>query len=374
MALKGSPRRTRRRRGIIIALIVIFLLTATSVARFYTDFLWFQEVGIESVLWKSIGTQLLLGIIVGGLVASMLWLNLFLVSKIAPSYRVPRFEVVGREDPLERYRESLLPYARWMRLGISLFVGLLAGFGASSSWRTFLLWVNRVSFGETDPQFNKDIGFYFFELPFFDNILSWLWFALIASLLLATAAHFLYGSIRPDAGWSGVASGALAHISVLLGLLALVKAASYYLGRYQLNFSSRGAVMGASYTDVNAQLLALNLLIIISIISAVLFLVNIRVRRLILPAAAVGVWLLVVVLAGGVFPWWVQRFSVGPQEPVREAPYIERNIAATREAFGITDVESEEFGANATLDSDDIAGNDAVLQNVRLWDPGVLKL
>jgi len=374
MALKGSPRRTRRRRGIIIALIVIFLLTATSVARFYTDFLWFQEVGLESVLWKGIGTQLLLGIIVGGLVASVLWLNLFLVSKIAPSYQIPRFEVVGREDPLERYRESLLPYARWMRLGISLFVGLLAGFGASASWRTFLLWVNRVSFGRTDPQFNKDIGFYFFELPFFDNILSWLWFALIASLLLVIAAHFLYGSIRPDAGWSGVASGALAHISVLLGLLALVKAASYYLGRYQLNFSSRGAVTGASYTDVNAQLLALNLLIIISIISAVLFLVNIRVRRLILPAAAVGVWLLVVVLAGGVFPWWVQRFSVAPQEPVREAPFIERNIAATQEAFGITDVRSTTYAANATLDGEDIANNDAVLQNVRLWDPGVLKL
>ena len=81
---------------------------------------------------------------------------------------------------MERYRQGLLPYARWMRLGISLFVGLLAGFGASSSWRTFLLWVNRVNFGETDPQFHKDIGFYFFELPFFDNIVSWIWFALIA--------------------------------------------------------------------------------------------------------------------------------------------------------------------------------------------------
>ena len=371
MVLRGAP---RRRRGIIIALVVIFLLTATSLARFYTDFLWFQEVGIESVLWKGIGTQLLLGVLVGGLVTALLWLNLSLVSRIAPSYRIPRFEVVGREDPMERYRQGLLPYARWIRLGISLFVGLLAGLGASSSWRTFLLWVNRVNFGETDPQFDKDIGFYFFELPFFDNIVSWIWFALIASLVLSIAAHFLYGTIRPDAGWSGVASGALAHISVLLGLLALTKAVSYWLGRFQLNFSSRGTVTGASYTDVNAQLLALNLLIIISIISAALFLVNIRVRRLSLPAAAVGVWLLVVVLAGGVFPWWVQRFSVGPQEPVREAPFIERNIAATREAFGISDVESEPYEANATLDGDDIASNDAIIQNVRLWDPGVLQL
>jgi uncharacterized protein len=190
--------------------------------------------------------------------------------------------------------------------------------------------------------------------------------------VLSLVAHLFNGSIRPEGGLRGVQSGALAHISVLLGLLALTKAGQYWLGQYALNFSERGVVTGASYTDVNAQLLALKLLAIISIISAVLFIVNIRFRSVVLPLAALGIWILTAFLAGGLWPAAVQRFSVRPQEVQREAPYIERNIEETRFAFGLEEVDTQTFPADDTLDARGVEANRDLLQNVRLWDPPIL--
>ena len=365
--------RRNRLRTIVIAIVVLVLLASLALARFYTDVLWFQEVALTSVLWKTMSTQILLGAAGGLMLALLVYVNLVLAARLAPPYRVPRFEVAGRPDPFERYRENIAPFLRWIRVGVSLFVGLLLGLGASSGWRTFLLWSNREDFGVADPQFGKDVGFYVFELPFYDLLLSWAWFALIVVVITSAVAHYFHGSIRPEAGWSGVHSGALAHISVLLGLLAIVKAAQYWLGQYELNFSERGVVTGASYTDVHAQLPALKLLAVISIISAILFLVNIRVRRLTLPLAAVGIWILTAVLAGGVWPAVVQRFSVSPQELQKEREFIARNIAATREAYGVSEVEDQDFPLTADLSNEDLEANQTLLQNVRLWDPGVLQ-
>ncbi len=363
----------RNKRAFVIGAIVLILLLLGRFTRFYTDLLWFRELRITSVLWTSLTAQLLLGLAVGLLVAALVFLNLWLAGRMAPPYGVFKVESIRRVDPMARYREAALPYLRWLRLGAALVLGLLAGLGASSSWQTLLLYLNRVPFGTKDPQFHKDVGFYVFELPLFKQALSWLWFGLIATLLVTVVAHYVYGAIRPEGGLRGVTSRALAHISVLLGLLALVKAAQYFLGQYDLNFSPRGVVTGASYTDVHAQLPALRILAIISIISAVLFLANIRFRSIALPLAAVGIWILIAVLAGGVWPWFVQQYSVKPQEPQREAPFIARNIEATREAFDLSDVESQPFAAGQDLTEDDIASNEALFQNVRVWDPDVLR-
>ncbi|HEY7874393.1 MAG TPA: UPF0182 family protein [Actinomycetota bacterium] len=371
MRPERRPRRTRR--GIIIGAIIGIVLVLAASSRFYTDLLWFQEVGFSSVLWTSLRTQFGVGLIVGLVTAGIVFANLAIAARLAPPYRGDRFEVVGQPDPVDRYREMLGPYLIWVRVAVAAVVGLMGGLAASSAWQTFLLWANRSSFAGEDPQFGKNIGFYVFELPFFNTALGWLWFALIAALVISVVAHYFHGSIRPEARLAGVAPGAMVHVSVLLGLLALAKAVQYWLGRYQLNFSGRGVVTGASYTDVNAQLPALTLLTIISIISAGLFLVNIRFRSLRLPLAAVGIWILTSVLAGGVWPLVIQNFSVRPQELQREEPFIERNIAATREAFGLADVESAPFAASTSLDSDDVETNAALLSNVRLWDPHVLR-
>ena len=355
----------------IVAVLFALLLSSNFLAFFYTDLLWFQEVGLTSVLWKSIGTQATVGVVAGVAVALLVWLNLLLVGRLAPAYRPTSIDT-DRPDPLDRYREAAAPYLRRLRLAIALFIGVLSGVVASAQWETVLLWMNRVPFGTSDPQFGKDAGFYVFELPFFSWILGQLGSTLIIVLLLVIGAHYFQGAIRPDRKLAAVNSSALAHISILLGAIALVKAAQYWLGQYELVFSTRGVVHGASYTDVHAQLPALKLLAIISVISAALFIANIWARRISLPLAAVAIWILFAFLAGGVWPWAVQRFSVQPQEPIRERPYIERNIAATRVGFGLDDVATEPFPAEDRLEPEEVTANAALLQNVRLWDPSVL--
>ncbi len=358
------------KRTIIIGVVIIVILALIASTRFYTDLLWFQEVGLTSVLWKSLRTQFGVGAVVGLISGLIVFLNLWITGRVAPTYLTPSGE--GRVDPFDRYRVLVRPFVPWIRLAVAGFVAISAGVAASASWRTVLLWQNRVPFGVDDPQFGKDIGFYVFELPFLDTLSSWLWFAVMAALVTSLAAHYFYGAIRPEVGLRGVLPGALAHVSVLLGALAVIKAFQYWLGTYQLNFSERGTAVGASYTDVNAQLPALKLLAIISIISALLFLVNIQVRRLSLPIAAVGIWILTAFLAGTVWPFVVQRFSVEPQEPQRERPYIERNLEATRAAFGLDAVEETAYPALSDLTQEQLDASDSTLQNIRLWDPSVL--
>lgn len=356
-------------RGITIGLVLVVLLSALGLARFYTDVLWFNEVGVQEVLWRSLGAQFGLGLAVGLAMAALVFINLWVASRLAPAY-VP----LRGDEPWERYRVLLAPRLGHLRLWASLGIGVLAGIAASTAWQRYLLWANAVDFGVADPQFGRDVGFYVFALPFYKAVSGWLWFGLFVSVLAAGALHLLQGSIQPRFGLAGVRPAALAHLSVLFGGLALVKAWQYHLGTFELNFSPRGTVTGASYTDVHAQLPALRLLMVISMISALLFVINIWYRRLALPLAAVGIWVLTAVLAGGVWPWWVQRFSVEPQEPQRERPFIERNIAATRSAFGLDDVTTVSFQAAPSLPDGARAANEDMLQNVRLWDPDVLKL
>jgi len=363
---------SRGRGPLIFAGIVVLALLLFSSTGFYTDVLWFREVGIASVLWTAISAQLATGVAVGLVVGAVVYINLLIAGRMASAYTFFRIEETDRRDPLDRYRMLLSPYLRWLRLGAGVIIGLLAGIGASSSWQTFALYLNRVPFGRDDPQFGRDIGFYVFELPFFNLILDWAWFAIVAALIVSLVAHYFHGSIQPEAGLAGISSGVMAHLSVLLGLLALVKAVQYYLGTFGLNFSERGVVTGASYTDVNAQLPALRLLAVISIISAVLFIANIRFRRIALPIAAVGIWVLFTLLAGAVWPAFVQRFSVVPQEASRERPFIERNIQATREGYGL-DVDSRPFAGSDDLDAEAIEANETLLSNVRVWDPEVLQ-
>ena len=367
-----SRRRSRRPRpGLFVAAFFVLFLTSGAVARFYTDVLWFQEVGFDSVLWTSLGSQFGLGLGVGLLTTLIVWANLRLAQALSPAYRVG---IAGRPDPFDRYREALQPFVSWLRLGVALLVGLSVGLTAGAGWQTFLLWRNRVPFGQTDPQFGKDIGFYVFELPFLEQAIGWMWGIVIASLLVSLAAHYFHGAIRPEAGIKGFASGALAHVSVLLGLLALLKAARYWLGQYELNFSPRGVVTGASYTDVHAQLPALKLLVAISILSAVLFLLNIWFRRYSLPLAAVGLWIIFSILAGGLWPFAVQRFSVDPQELEREREFIGRNLEATRQAFGVDEVEERSFAASTDLTTEEVQANSTLFENIRLWDPAILQL
>jgi uncharacterized membrane protein (UPF0182 family) len=256
--------------------------------------------------------------------------------------------------------------------GVSAFFGLVLGLGAVGWWSDWLLFANRRPFGVADPVFSRDIGFYVFQVPFWRDLFGWAFQFVLVSALVLAAFYYLSGGIRVRPRGLRVAPGVKLHLSVLLAVLAVLKAVGYWLDRYDLLYSQRGAALGASYADIHARLPALNLLFYISLVAAVLLLVNIRIRGWILPVAAVGLWLVTSIALGGIWPAAVQRFSVQPDQINKELPYIERNIAATRTAFGLDDVEVRAFDADTGLTAGDLALNSPTIANVRLWDPTVL--
>ena len=287
---------------------------------------------------------------------------------------------MGPEDELiARYQQVAGPYTMRIRIGVSLFFALIAGIGVSSQWNQWVLFTHYQSFHRVDPQFHKDIGFYVFQLPFLKFIAEWLFAGLVIVLIVTAVEHYLNGGIRFQSPFQRVTPQVKAHLSVILAVMALVKTAQYYLGRFELNFSTRGVVQGASATDVKAQLPALNLLIFISIGAAALFLWNIRRRGWVLPIIAVGLWAFVSLVIGTIYPAAYQQFKVGPNEYQAEAKYIDRNIRATRDAFGLDAVQTKRFdfeslgSLDANEATDAVQSNLTTINNARLWDPAIIR-
>ncbi|QGG93986.1 UPF0182 family membrane protein [Actinomarinicola tropica] len=366
------PRRSSNRGRIILVVVLVaaFLLVTSlrGIAGVYTDYLWFDALELGEVWTGVVGAQIILATIFVSLFFVLMFANLWVADRLAP-----RFRPTGPEEELlERYHDVVGPRANLVRAGISLVFALIAGAGTASQWNSWILFRNRVDFGVDDPQFGMDVGFYVFQLPFLSFLTSWLFAAFIIILIVTAAAHYVNGGIRVQISGERVTPQVKAHLSVLLGILALVRAAGYWLDRYELNFSTRGHVDGAGYTDVNAQLPAIQLLLLISLFAAALFLYNIRRRGWVLPVVAVGLWAFVSIVMAGIYPAFIQRFQVDPAESTREAPYIERNMEATRQAMGIDDVEVRDFAYQPTLDAEDIQNNQDIIRNIRLLDPTIV--
>ncbi|MGH9025941.1 MAG: UPF0182 family protein [Acidimicrobiia bacterium] len=374
MRVPTSERRRRsfRIRGwmiITVVLIIVVLFSLRGLAGFYTDYLWFDSVGLGDTWRGLLAARFVPAVVFTVVFFVIMFGNLFIADRIAPHHRAG-----GSEDEfIERYQRSVAPYSGRIRIGVSLFFALIAGVGVSSQWRQWILFRNRVDFGIEDPQFGLDIGFYVFQLPFLQFIANWLFAGLVIVLIVTAIAHYLNGGIRLQRPFQRVTPQVKAHLSVILGMMALVKTAQYVLARYELNFSHRGVVDGAGYTDVEAQLPALNLLIFISVTAAILFLINIRLRGWVLPVIAVGLWGFVSLVVGTIYPAAVQQFRVKPNEFAREEPYIERNIDATRQAFDLDNVQVEQFDFQADLDAATVDANLTTINNARLWDPAVIQ-
>jgi uncharacterized membrane protein (UPF0182 family) len=371
--LPSRPRRRRRSGRLVLGLAaVVVLLSLTSargVAGLYTDYLWFDSLRFASVWSGVLLAKVSLALIFTAAFFALLWGNLAIAQRLAPPVRPPGPE----EQALAEVQALVDRRPRAVRAAVSLFLALLFGVGLAGRWQEWVLFRNRVEFGVSDPLFERDVGFYVFQLPFLTFVADWLFAALLVVVIVTAAAHYLNGGVRVQIPPPRVTPGVKAHLSVLLGAMALVKAGNYYLDRFQLTFSRRGAVEGATYTDVNAQLPALNLLIFISLLAAVLFILNIRSQGWALPVTAVGLWGLVALAAGSIYPALVQRFAVEPAESTRERPFIARNIEATRAAIGLQDVSVRQFAYDEELSAEALVRNAETVRNIRLWDPRVLQ-
>ncbi len=353
--------------AIAVGVTVVLLLSANGVADTYTDWLWYSNLGFGSVWTTIIGTQILLGAVFTIAFFLLLWLNLLVADRLAPAFRPASPE----EDLIERYHQIVGRRAGQLRIAVSALFALVAGANTASRWEEWLLFANRTSFGVTDPLFGRDAGFYVFTLPFVSFVVDWLFASLILTLVVVTVAHYLNGGIRAAAPAERVSQGVKLHLSVLLAFLAVIRAAAYWLDRFSLLNSSRGVVDGALATDVNVQLPAYQLLALISLFGAVLFLANVRRQGWGLPLVAVGLWAISHVFVGSLFPAIYQRIRIEPQLSTREGEFVAHNITATRFAYGL-DADSlriEDFDYQPGLTADEVDDYDNVLDNVPLVDP-----
>jgi len=361
---RGFFRRGRTIWSVILAIFVVGGISLRSLASFYVDVLWHDVVGRTDVFWGVLTTKLALGAVFVLIFTLIMALNLWLADRLAPT-DVP---VSLEQRALAGYRQ-LVASRQWLvRIVISLLLGLMVGLPASAQWQDWFLFSNAQSFDVSDPLFNRDISFYVFRLPFIQFLISWSLASLILVALVTFIAHYLNGAIQLQTQGRHVTPQAKAHISVLFAAIALSRAVGYWFGRFDLTTSTRGVVQGATFTDVNAQLPATNLMILVSIAVALLFLWNVWQKGWRLPVLATLLWIVVALVAGQIYPAVVQRFSVQPNVSTKELPYIERNLVATKSAMGlgsvkVVNVEYEPISAA------DVAEDIEPLRDVRQLDP-----
>ena len=368
----GSNNNSERRGlSFLIFVGIIGFSLARGIATFFTNYLWFDSIDLNSVWIKILFTRIGLVVALSLLAFAFIFINLRLATRATPVMDI--FEAFDSEDPLARFRNWVSERFARFRLTGAIALSLFLGAGASSLWEQVLLFLNKEEFNITDPVFGYDVASYVYGLPLYRLFISWgFQLVIITSLIIvlyfiATGAMQLRPGRLPD-----VSSGGKAHLSVLLAFIALLKAAAYRLDALELLYSPRGKVFGASFTDVKAHLPALNLLVLISIFGAILLLVNIRRRGWLLPSTAIGLWLAVSVIVGGIVPAAIQRFRVLPDELNKELPYVAEHINYTRIAYGLDEIEERAFEASADLTQSDISDNSQTVDNIRLWDPTVL--
>ncbi len=363
--------RQRHHRRIIVALVVVAVIVVLAFLRtfavFYTDALWFSSVGLRSE-WRSLlEVKAGLGITFAVVFGLLLFVSLTMSERLAP-----RGPVQDAEDEfVRRYQEVVGPRSRWLRWGVVVVFSIILGSQAIGQWQNWILFRNGVPFGVKDPQWHLDVGFYVFKLPFENFLVHWLLVSLVVVFVITAVAYYLNGGIRVQGPRPRVRPAVKAHLSVVLGLVAIVKAVGYYLARYSLDLSSNGFSQGADYTDVHARVPALELLILVSLASAVLLIYNLRRQGWVLPILGVGLWLLVALTAETIYPALVQALKVNPAQNTLERPYIQRNIDATRAAYGLNAIQVKSFPASTTLTANQLNANADTLANVRLWDPSL---
>ncbi len=362
---RRNPRGRLALLPILAGLFVLFFVLQ-GVAHTFTDYLFFDEVGFTKVFRTIVGSQFMLVIGFGLIFFALLWGNLVLADRFAPAFRPlgPGDEIVAR------YREVVGSNAARLRTILAAIFSLIAGFGVAGEWQHWLLFRHGQSFGTKDALFHKDVSFYVFRLPFLQFLVGWFFTAVLVTALLTAVAHYLNGGIRlAPAALDRVTPQVRAHLSVLFAGLALIKFFGYIVQRFALVYSGHGVVQGATYTDVKARLPAINLLAFASLVAFVLLLANVRRRGWTFPGVAIGLWLVLSVVVGAIYPALVQSLRVNPAENAKERPYLRRNIDATREAIGIGGVGISPYKYQDGLTSNDLADNQDTIRNIRLWDP-----
>lgn len=359
--------------SVVLISLIVFFISLFSGSQVYTDLLWFKSLGFLQTFWVMLLSDLGIKLFIAIFFTLFIYINLNFTKKTFLNYIDSKIN-----DEVELIQEqggdNLLKWLNKKRLNLIYIISsIILGFFFSSIsqdvWKIVLRFFNKTPFGSSDPIFGRDIGFYVFNLPFYNFIKEMGMTVVIATIIIVGLIYLLSAKIKGFKNISDKLSNqAKRHLSILITFFLLLKAWDYRLSMYELLFSNRGVAFGASYTDVNASLIALKILFVIAIVLVgVLLYSTIRKNYKIL-LWGIATWLIAVVILGGLYPGFVQRFQVEPNEIAKETEYINYNIKMTREAYGLSEVSTEKFTVENNLDLEALNNNKEIISNIRLWD------
>ena len=348
--------------GLVAVIVVLGLTLSSSLIHLLTQSWWFEGVGFASVFWTRISWQIGASLVTFAVYAGFLFWNY----RMAMNFTQHRaFEWLEKQG----FGKAADAIARSGAILVILFVSVSAAIAASESWETILKFFNATEFNTSDPIYNQDISFYVFRLPLYKDIQNGLFALVIIALVLSIAIYLLKGAIDRGRNWQTLLSGGIkTHLSVLLSAIALLGAVDFWLERYDLLYSAEGSVFGAGYTDVHARLQAYWVMSFVTLSLAILLIASLWRRSLAWPIYGIIIYFITLIVIDELYPAAQQRFIVEPNELAKEKPYITYNIAATREAYGLDQVNSENYVVENNLTRSDIDDNQATLRNIRLWD------
>ncbi|HUH52561.1 MAG TPA: UPF0182 family protein [Microbacteriaceae bacterium] len=345
----------------VVALVLVFL----GFASVWTDVLWFRQVGFFDVLltqWIAIGAMFLAGFL--GM-SVPLYLAIEIAYKTRPVY-------ARLSAQLDRYQEVIDPLRRVLTVLVPIIFGIFAGLTSAGSWQTALLWLNGSKTGTTDPQFGFDISFYLFDLPFLHGLVSFISAVLLISLIATALTSYLYGGIQFTGKEVRISKGTRVQAGILAALYLALQGVSLWLDQYQLMSNSQGLFTGATYTDANAIIPAKQIMAAIAVLVALLFIVAAITGKWQAPVVGTGLLIVSSLVVGIGYPWAVQEFKVNPDEKSLEATYLQRNIDATRDAFGLNSVEVERYDAVTDATPGALRNDAFTTANIRIMDPEII--
>jgi uncharacterized membrane protein (UPF0182 family) len=361
----SAPRRSRAPLAITAAIIAGLVILFFIFAGLYADVLWFDQLGFLSVLttqWIAGAVLFVIGFL--GM-AVPVWVSIQVAYRLRPVYAKLNSQV-------DRYQQVIEPLRRLAMYGIPALLGLFAGVAAATHWQTILMWLNRTDAGRVDPQFGFDVSFFLFDLPFYQSLLAFSSAVVLISALVALATSYLYGAIRITGREVYVAKAARVQIAVTAAIYLLLQAVSIWLDQYSTLTQSNDLITGAGYTDVSATIPGRAILAGAAVFVAILFVVTAFIGRWRLPVIGTALLIVSSLLIGSLYPWVVQRFQVDPSAKTLEAPYIQRNIDLTRDAYGVADVEEIPYTATTEAEPGALREDAETTANIRILDPALV--
>ncbi len=361
----ATPSRSRRVIAISLAIIAALVAAFFVFANLYADFLWYDQLGFDSVLltqWTARVVMFAIGFL--GM-AVPVWLAIQLAYRLRPVY-------ARLSSQLDRYQEVVEPLRRLAMWGIPIFFGFFAGFAASAQWETTWLWFNGVATATVDPEFGLDTGFYLFAMPFYSALVGFLSAVLLVCLLVTALVSYLYGSVRIGQRELRISKAARIQLAVIAGLYLLVQGASLWLDRYKTLVEPGDRITGPGYTGVNAIIPGQTILAIAAVFVALLFFVTAVIGRWRFPLIGTALLVVSAIVLGIGYPWVVNTFQVQPNRFALEQPYYQRNVDMTHEAYGVDGLEKQDFQAVTDAEAGQLREDAATTAQVRIMDPAII--